>query len=148
MPYGIPYSGLFSLGANFPEFHELVHYLRKFILGCYMKLDCGCMAIAEIGTDAIMSRWSIYKPKPWIPKYFIVQLQPKYLEWLQLGVGAYTANDKRPTRWKVWPLRDARLFSMCTTTANGLWILCQFTNKHLVYHILASRCSCTCVNFV
>ena len=26
-----------------------------------------------------------------------------------------------------------RLYSLCTATANGSWILCQFTNKHLVY---------------
>ena len=37
----IPYSGLFSLGVNFPEFHKWVHYSGKFILGCYMKFDCG-----------------------------------------------------------------------------------------------------------
>ena len=29
----IPYSGLFSLGANFSKFHEWVHNLGKFILG-------------------------------------------------------------------------------------------------------------------
>ena len=37
------YSGLFSLGANFPEFHELTHYLGKFILGCYTKFDYGSL---------------------------------------------------------------------------------------------------------
>ena len=26
-----------------------------------------------------------------------------------------------------------RLYSLCTAIANGSWILCQFTNKHLVY---------------
>ena len=36
-------------------------------------------------------------------------------------------------------LRDKRcghtgLFSMCTATANRLWMLCQFTNKHLIYY--------------
>ena len=61
----LPYSGLFSLGANFPEFQEWAHYSGKFILGCYMKLnrplkfDLIWLAIAEIGTDSIMSKWPI-----------------------------------------------------------------------------------------
>ena len=40
--YGImlPYSGLFSLGANFPHFPECTHNLGKFILGCFVKFDC------------------------------------------------------------------------------------------------------------
>ena len=37
------YSGLFSLGANFPEFHELPHNSGKVILGCCMKFDCGSL---------------------------------------------------------------------------------------------------------
>ena len=48
--------GLFSLGVNFSKFYEFAYYWGKFILGCYMKFDCGCMAVVEIGTDAIMSR--------------------------------------------------------------------------------------------
>ena len=39
----ILYSGLFSLGANFLEFHKWAHYLGKFILSCYMKFDCGSL---------------------------------------------------------------------------------------------------------
>ena len=39
----IPYSGLFSSGTNFPEFHEWAHYSGNFILGCYMKFDCGLL---------------------------------------------------------------------------------------------------------
>ena len=52
------HSELFSLGANFPEFHEwLTINLGKFILGCCMKFDCGLwVAVAEFGV-AIMSRF-------------------------------------------------------------------------------------------
>ena len=39
----LPYSGLFSLRANFPEFHEWAYYLKKFILGWYMKFDHGLL---------------------------------------------------------------------------------------------------------
>ena len=41
--FTIPYSGLFSTGANFPKFHERAYYLGKFILGCYMKFHCGSL---------------------------------------------------------------------------------------------------------
>ena len=41
--FEVPYSRLFSLGANFPNFHELAHNPRKFILGCYVKFDCGSL---------------------------------------------------------------------------------------------------------
>ena len=50
------YNGLFFLGANFPEFHKSAHYSGKFILGCYMEARFW-VTIAEIGMDAIMSRW-------------------------------------------------------------------------------------------
>ena len=33
-----------------------------------------------------------------------------------------------------------RLFSMCTATADGLWILCQFINKHLIVQMLMYMC--------
>ena len=39
----IPYSGLFSLGANFPKFHKWAHYSGKFILDCCMKFNCGSL---------------------------------------------------------------------------------------------------------
>ena len=34
----LPYSELFSLGANFPEFHKWAHNSRKFILGYMYKV--------------------------------------------------------------------------------------------------------------
>ena len=68
-------------------------------------------AIAEIGMDAIYARWPItFKPKPWVAKYFNLQLQLKQLKWL--GAGTYTASDKRPAPIKRFG--HARLFSMCT----------------------------------
>ena len=95
----IPYSRLFSLGANFPEFHEWAHSSGKFIVGCYKVRMWD--AIAEIGMDAIMSRWPINLTlKPWVAKYISLQLQPKLLKWL--GACAYTASDKRPVQQKVW----------------------------------------------
>ena len=41
----LPYSGLFSLGANFPKFHKWTHYSRKLFLflGCCMKFNCGLL---------------------------------------------------------------------------------------------------------
>ena len=37
----VPYSGLFSLGANFPEFPKWAHDSGKFILGCCIMFECG-----------------------------------------------------------------------------------------------------------
>ena len=39
----LPYSRFFSLGANFSKIHKWVCYSGKFILGCYMKFDCGSL---------------------------------------------------------------------------------------------------------
>ena len=50
----IRYSRLFSLSANFPKFHELAHYSKKFILGVWLWV-----AIAKIGTHVVMFRWPI-----------------------------------------------------------------------------------------
>ena len=65
----ILYSGLFSLSANFLEFHKWAHYSGKFILDCYMKFEVQLwVAIAEIGMDAMMhdvqmASLSTLKPK-------------------------------------------------------------------------------------
>ena len=70
------YSKLFSLGANFPKFHEWAHYSGKFILGCYMYFDCGSLlqklAWTQLYPDMAYKRLSL---KPWVAKYFILQLQ-------------------------------------------------------------------------
>ena len=83
-----------------------------------MKFDCGYMAIAEIGTEAIMSRWSIYKP--WVLQstllYNCSRSNSSGYSWVWvLILQMINALHDR----KVWPHRDARLFSMCTATANG-----------------------------
>ena len=52
------YSELFSLGANFPEFHERAHNLGKFILG-HIVLSSIVSHYCRIWDDynkAIMSR--------------------------------------------------------------------------------------------
>ena len=38
----VPYNGLFSQGANFPEFSEWPHNLGKFMLGCFFSLIVDC----------------------------------------------------------------------------------------------------------
>ena len=78
----LPYSGLFSLGANFFEFYEWVHYSGKLILGCCMKLDCGSplqkLAQMQLCPDGLYT----FKPKATGSSkqqttYFSLQLQPK-----------------------------------------------------------------------
>ena len=39
----VSYSGLVSLGANFPKFHEWADYSGKFVLGYYMKFNYGSL---------------------------------------------------------------------------------------------------------
>ena len=50
----MPYSGLFSLGANFPEFPECTYNSGKFILGCCIKLN-------QYGSLAKLSNAGLYK---------------------------------------------------------------------------------------
>ena len=47
----LPYSGLFSLGANFPEFPKWNHNSGKFILGCCMKFNYE--SLVELGATII-----------------------------------------------------------------------------------------------
>ena len=47
----LPYSGLSSLGSNFPGFPEWTHNSGKFILGCCIKFDYG--SLAELGVIVI-----------------------------------------------------------------------------------------------
>ena len=67
------YSGLFSLGADFPEFHELTHYLGKFILGSIMGRYCKNWH----GRNYVQMAYKHSSLKPWVAKYFSLQLQPK-----------------------------------------------------------------------
>ena len=102
----------YFLDANFPEFHEWAHYSGKFILGCYMKFDCGSflqkLARMQLCPDGLYKHLNL---KPWVAKYFSLQLQlkPNSSGWVCMG--AYTASDRRPAK--------TRLFSMHTATANG-----------------------------
>ena len=133
----IPYSRLFSLGAIFPKFHEWAHCSGKFILGCYMKFYCGSLLQkAEISTGTIMSRYMAYEYLSLKPCMGCKVLQSTIVAkviynssgwvWMLILQAISTLRNQR--------FGNMRLFSMCTATANGLWILCQFTNKHLIYY--------------
>ena len=53
----LPYSGLFSLGANFPKFPERAHNSGKFIMICCIKFDGATEAFGEsVIIKTIMSR--------------------------------------------------------------------------------------------
>ena len=65
----LPYSGLISLDANFPEFQEWAHNSGKFILGCCMKFDCESLlqklAWTQLCPDGLyLKRLCL---KPWVP---------------------------------------------------------------------------------
>ena len=76
----IPYSKLFSLGANFPRFHEW-SLLGKVYSGLLCKVSLW-VVIAKIDKDTIIiSRWPInifiLSLRPWVAKHFNLQLQSK-----------------------------------------------------------------------
>ena len=79
------------------------------------------VAIAEIGTDAIMSMQMAYKHlslKPWIAKYFDLQLQPKNLSgWVR----ALILQVINALRNKGLPMHTRLLnfFYVHSYTANG-----------------------------
>ena len=76
----VPCSGLFFLTrCKFFRILQMGSLLRKIysgLLAIHEEVRLW-VAIAEIGTDAIMSMQMAYSLKPWIAKYFSLQLQPK-----------------------------------------------------------------------
>ena len=117
--------------------------LRKINSGLLHQV-CLWVAIAEIGTNAIMSRWPLSLSHDGLQSTSVYNCrQSNSSSWVRaLILQAINALcDKK--------FAHMRLFSMCTVaTANGSWILCQVTNKHLAYYRHPCRRSCTRVNFV
>ena len=56
------------------------------------------VAIAEIGMDAIMSRWPIIFLKPWVSVSSKVLQSTIAAEVTRVAIGAYTASNKCPER--------------------------------------------------
>ena len=89
------------------------------------------VAIAEIGTDAIMHNVqmaSLLTLKPCVSVYSCSWSNSSGWVWALMLQVINALHNKR--------FGHTRLFSMCTctTTANRSWMLCQFTNKHLIYY--------------
>ena len=70
-PNYVPYNGLFSLGANFPEFYELAYYSGKFILGGHMQFDCGSLLQKFSMCNYVQMAYKHLSLKPWILKYVL-----------------------------------------------------------------------------
>ena len=58
----VPYSGLFSLGANFPEFPKLIHNPGKFILGCCIKFNYGLLVKLDATVVFLISNTDLLHP--------------------------------------------------------------------------------------
>ena len=58
----IPYGRLFSLGANFPEFHEWAHSSGKLIQSCCIKYTCGLLVQNLVQAQLCPDRLRTFKP--------------------------------------------------------------------------------------
>ena len=101
-------SKLFSLGANFLEFHEWAHYSGKFILGCYMKIIVDCYCRNWHGHNYVQMA-GLLTPKAMGCNYS--QSNSSGWMWKLILQAINALHDKRSGHM--------RLFSMCIATADG-----------------------------
>ena len=125
----LPYSGLLSLGENLSKFHKWAHYWGNFIMGCYIKFDCGLLLQKLKQTRLCPDGLLTFRPSHGLQ-----------------NTSVYNCSQSNLSGWVrtiIWQAINAlcnkrfdhmRLFSMCTATANRSWILGRFTNKHLVHY--------------